>query len=108
MEKQDNETFGFEIQVSRITFDQHLCLRWRFVEACRFAGFCDFIVPGLQTYGVQLKNSSAVEMCTFVCKVKEDSVAESAGLTAGEPPTSYRPYRFYAGLRTPRNMFCED
>ncbi|XP_069009804.1 cytohesin-interacting protein [Embiotoca jacksoni] len=50
LEKQDNETFGFEIQ----------------------------------TYGLQLKNSSAVEMCTFVCKVQEDSVAESAGLTAGD------------------------
>ncbi|XP_030613443.1 cytohesin-interacting protein-like [Archocentrus centrarchus] len=50
LEKQDNETFGFEIQ----------------------------------TYGLQLKNSSAVEMCTFVCKVNEDSVAESAGLTAGD------------------------
>nr|XP_004555461.1 cytohesin-interacting protein isoform X1 [Maylandia zebra] len=50
LEKQDNETFGFEIQ----------------------------------TYGLQLKNSPAVEMCTFVCKVNEDSVAESAGLTAGD------------------------
>ncbi|KAM9344191.1 cytohesin-interacting protein [Pholidichthys leucotaenia] len=50
LEKQDNETFGFEIQ----------------------------------TYGLQLKSSSAVEMCTFVCKVQEDSVAESAGLTAGD------------------------
>lgn len=27
-------------------------------------------------------------MCTFVRKVQEDSAAESAGLTAGEPPTS--------------------
>ncbi|KAK2839724.1 hypothetical protein Q5P01_013464 [Channa striata] len=50
LEKQDNETFGFEIQ----------------------------------TYGLQLKNSSAVEMCTFVSKVQEDSAAESAGLTAGD------------------------
>lgn len=50
LEKQDNETFGFEIQ----------------------------------TYGLQLKNSSDVEMCTFVCKVQEDSSAESAGLTAGD------------------------
>ncbi|XP_041856857.1 cytohesin-interacting protein [Melanotaenia boesemani] len=50
LEKQDNETFGFEIQ----------------------------------TYGLQLRNSSAVEMCTFVCKVNEASVAESAGLTAGD------------------------
>ncbi|XP_072253243.1 cytohesin-interacting protein [Leuresthes tenuis] len=38
----------------------------------------------IHTYGLQLRNSSAVEMCTFVCKVKEDSVAESAGLTAGD------------------------
>ncbi|XP_026152346.1 cytohesin-interacting protein [Mastacembelus armatus] len=50
LEKQDNETFGFEIQ----------------------------------TYGLQLKNSTAVEMCTFVSKVQEDSTAESAGLTAGD------------------------
>ncbi|XP_004081936.1 cytohesin-interacting protein [Oryzias latipes] len=50
LEKQDNETFGFDIQ----------------------------------TYGLQPKNSSTVEMCTFVCKVKEDSVAENAGLTAGD------------------------
>ncbi|CAG5865536.1 unnamed protein product [Menidia menidia] len=50
LEKQDNETFGFEIH----------------------------------TYGLQLRNTSAVELCTFVCKVQEDSVAESAGLTAGD------------------------
>ncbi|XP_034042984.1 cytohesin-interacting protein isoform X2 [Thalassophryne amazonica] len=50
LEKQDNETFGFEIQ----------------------------------TYGLQVRNSSAVEMCTFVCRVQEDSAAESAGLTAGD------------------------
>lgn len=50
LEKQDNETFGFEIQ----------------------------------TYGLQLKDSSAVEMCTFVRNVQEDSAAESAGLTAGD------------------------
>lgn len=50
LEKQDNETFGFEIQ----------------------------------TYGLQLKNRSAVEMCTFVSKVQEDSAAENAGLTTGD------------------------
>ncbi|XP_068429021.1 cytohesin-interacting protein [Clinocottus analis] len=50
LEKQDNESFGFEIQ----------------------------------TYGLQLKDSSAVEMCTFVRKVQEDSAAENAGLTAGD------------------------
>lgn len=38
----------------------------------------------LQTYGLQLKDSSAVETCTSVSKVHEDSAAESAGLTAGE------------------------
>ncbi|KAM9804975.1 cytohesin-interacting protein [Neosynchiropus ocellatus] len=50
LEKQDNETFGFE----------------------------------LQTYGVQLRHSSAVEMCTFVLTVEEESAAESAGLAAGD------------------------
>lgn len=50
LEKQDNETFGFEIQ----------------------------------TYGLQLRDSSAVEMCTFVRKVLEESAAENAGLTAGD------------------------
>uniref|UniRef100_A0A3Q3VTL7 PDZ domain-containing protein n=1 Tax=Mola mola TaxID=94237 RepID=A0A3Q3VTL7_MOLML len=50
LEKQDNETFGFEIQ----------------------------------TYGLQQKDSSVVEMCTFVRKVQEDSAAGSAGLTAGD------------------------
>lgn len=50
LEKQDNESFGFEIQ----------------------------------TYGLQPRDSSAVEMCTFVRKVQGDSAAESAGLTAGD------------------------
>ncbi|MGH0170392.1 UNVERIFIED_CONTAM: hypothetical protein FKN15_058742 [Acipenser sinensis] len=47
LEKQDNETFGFEIQ----------------------------------TYGLQHQNSNSLEMCTFICKVHEDSPAEAAGLT---------------------------
>ncbi|KAG7466920.1 hypothetical protein MATL_G00147470 [Megalops atlanticus] len=50
LEKQDNETFGFEVQ----------------------------------TYGLQNKDNNTVEMCTFVCKVKEDSPAERAGLTTGD------------------------
>ncbi|XP_058478563.1 cytohesin-interacting protein [Solea solea] len=50
LEKQDNETFGFEIQ----------------------------------TYGLQMKNTAAVEMCTFVSKVHRDSTAENAGLTTGD------------------------
>ncbi|XP_036397078.1 cytohesin-interacting protein-like [Megalops cyprinoides] len=50
LEKQDNETFGFDVQ----------------------------------TYGLQNKDSNTVEMCTFVCKVQEDSPAERAGLTTGD------------------------
>ncbi|XP_072300464.1 cytohesin-interacting protein isoform X2 [Eucyclogobius newberryi] len=50
LEKQDNESYGFEIQ----------------------------------PYGLPLKNSTAVETCTLVYSVQEDSVAESAGLTAGD------------------------
>ncbi|KAM9850539.1 cytohesin-interacting protein [Aulostomus maculatus] len=50
LEKQDNETFGFEIQ----------------------------------TYGLQLRSNSAVEMYTFVRRVEEESAAESAGLAAGD------------------------
>ncbi|XP_068185737.1 cytohesin-interacting protein [Antennarius striatus] len=38
----------------------------------------------IQTYGLQLRDSSRVEMCTFVRTVKEDSAAENAGLTAGD------------------------
>lgn len=52
-------------------------------------GSVDKRPPLLQTYGLQLNESSAVEMCTFVRKVLEDSAAENAGLTAGEPPTPF-------------------
>ncbi|XP_072541124.1 cytohesin-interacting protein [Salminus brasiliensis] len=38
----------------------------------------------VQTYGLQLRNSNEVEMCTFVCSVQEGSAAESAGLIAGD------------------------
>uniref|UniRef100_A0AAY4CWP2 PDZ domain-containing protein n=1 Tax=Denticeps clupeoides TaxID=299321 RepID=A0AAY4CWP2_9TELE len=38
----------------------------------------------VQTYGVQLKNSTLVEMCTFVSSVQEDSAAGSAGLGTGD------------------------
>ncbi|KAJ0070369.1 hypothetical protein NL108_007694 [Boleophthalmus pectinirostris] len=50
LEKQDNESYGFEIQ----------------------------------TYGLPLKNSTAVEPCTLIYTVQEDSIAENAGLTAGD------------------------
>lgn len=50
IEKQDNESYGFEIQ----------------------------------TYMLPPRTSTAVEMCTLVYSVQEDSVAESAGLTAGD------------------------
>ncbi|RXN07164.1 activin receptor type-1C [Labeo rohita] len=32
-----------------------------------------------QTYGLKVKNSSMVEMCTFVCSVQDGSAAETAG-----------------------------
>ncbi|XP_041663123.1 cytohesin-interacting protein [Cheilinus undulatus] len=38
----------------------------------------------IQTYGLQLRDTSAVEMCTLVRTVQEDSAADSAGLTAGD------------------------
>ncbi|KAL7882076.1 hypothetical protein AOLI_G00089250 [Acnodon oligacanthus] len=38
----------------------------------------------VQTYGLQLKNTDEVEMCTFVCGVQEGSAAETAGLTTGD------------------------
>ncbi|XP_078084454.1 cytohesin-interacting protein-like [Mustelus asterias] len=50
LSKQDNETFGFEIQTNRM--DQH--------------------------------NANALEICTFVCKVHENSPSHVAGLKAGD------------------------
>ncbi|KAL4636225.1 cytohesin-interacting protein [Arapaima gigas] len=50
LEKQDNETYGFEIQ----------------------------------TYGIQHKSSTALEMCTFVSKVQQESAAQKAGLNTGD------------------------
>ncbi len=44
---------------------------------------CDLCLS-VQTYGLKVKNSSMVEMCTFICSVQDGSAAETAGLTAGE------------------------
>lgn len=41
--------------------------------------FCLF-----QTYGLHHQDQNSVEMCTFVCKVHEDSPAQQAGLKVGE------------------------
>nr|XP_055071282.1 cytohesin-interacting protein [Misgurnus anguillicaudatus] len=38
----------------------------------------------VQTYGLKVKSTSTVEMCTFVCSVQDGSAAEAAGLTAGD------------------------
>ncbi|XP_037094994.1 cytohesin-interacting protein [Syngnathus acus] len=38
----------------------------------------------VQTHNLQLKSSSAVEVCTFVSRVEDNSAAETAGLTAGD------------------------
>ncbi|XP_053705662.1 general receptor for phosphoinositides 1-associated scaffold protein [Synchiropus splendidus] len=50
LEKNEDETFGFEIQ----------------------------------TYGLHHPQQSSLEMCTFVCKVHEDSPAHRAGLKVGD------------------------
>ncbi|XP_051938667.1 cytohesin-interacting protein [Hippocampus zosterae] len=50
LEKEDNDTFGFEVQ----------------------------------THSLHLRSSSAVEVCTFVSRVEDNSAAETAGLTAGD------------------------
>ncbi|XP_029911361.1 general receptor for phosphoinositides 1-associated scaffold protein [Myripristis murdjan] len=50
LEKNDEETFGFEIQ----------------------------------TYGLHHQDQNSVEMCTFVCKVHDDSPAQQAGLKVGD------------------------
>ncbi|XP_053498998.1 general receptor for phosphoinositides 1-associated scaffold protein [Ictalurus furcatus] len=38
----------------------------------------------LQTYGLHHQDENSVEMCTFVCKVHEDSPAKQAGLKMGD------------------------
>ncbi|KAK2851802.1 hypothetical protein Q5P01_008078 [Channa striata] len=54
LEKNEGETFGFEIQ----------------------------------TYGLHHQDQNSVEMCTFVCKVQDDSPAQRAGLNVGDTITS--------------------
>ncbi|XP_059189444.1 general receptor for phosphoinositides 1-associated scaffold protein [Centropristis striata] len=54
LEKNEEETFGFEIQ----------------------------------TYGLHHQDQNSVEMCTFVCKVHEDSPAQQAGLKVGDTISS--------------------
>jgi len=41
-------------------------------------------VASPQTYGLHHEDQNSVEMCTFVCKVHEDSPALEAGLKVGE------------------------
>ncbi|XP_067843537.1 cytohesin-interacting protein-like isoform X2 [Heptranchias perlo] len=50
LQKQDNETFGFEIQ----------------------------------TFGMNQQNANALEMCTYVCRVRDNSPSHFAGLKAGD------------------------
>ncbi|TMS16384.1 General receptor for phosphoinositides 1-associated scaffold protein [Larimichthys crocea] len=38
----------------------------------------------IQTYGLHHQDQNSVEMCTFVCKVHEDSPAQEAGLKVGD------------------------
>lgn len=37
-----------------------------------------------QTYGLHHQDENSVEMCTFVCKVHDESPAQQAGLKVGE------------------------
>ncbi|KAM9351212.1 general receptor for phosphoinositides 1-associated scaffold protein [Symphorus nematophorus] len=38
----------------------------------------------IQTYGLHHQDNNSVEMCTFVCKVHDDSPAQQAGLKVGD------------------------
>ncbi|XP_044208042.1 general receptor for phosphoinositides 1-associated scaffold protein [Thunnus albacares] len=38
----------------------------------------------IQTYGLHHQDQNSVEMCTFVCKVHDDSAAQQAGLKVGD------------------------
>ncbi|XP_023862156.1 general receptor for phosphoinositides 1-associated scaffold protein-like [Salvelinus sp. IW2-2015] len=42
----------------------------------------------IQTYGLHHQDQNSVEMCTFVCKVHDDSPAQQAGLKVGDTITS--------------------
>ncbi|KAK7884924.1 hypothetical protein WMY93_028047 [Mugilogobius chulae] len=42
----------------------------------------------IQTYGLHHQDQNTVEMCTFVCKVHEDSPAQRAGLKVGDTISS--------------------
>ncbi|XP_041712416.1 general receptor for phosphoinositides 1-associated scaffold protein isoform X3 [Coregonus clupeaformis] len=42
----------------------------------------------IQTYGLHHQDENSVEMCTFVCKVHDDSPAQQAGLKVGDTITS--------------------
>ncbi|XP_013871692.1 general receptor for phosphoinositides 1-associated scaffold protein [Austrofundulus limnaeus] len=42
----------------------------------------------IQTYGLHHQDQNSVEMCTFVCKVHDDSPAHRAGLKLGDTITS--------------------
>ncbi|XP_034028963.1 general receptor for phosphoinositides 1-associated scaffold protein [Thalassophryne amazonica] len=42
----------------------------------------------IQTYGLHHQDQNSVEMCTFVCKVHDDSPAQLAGLKVGDTITS--------------------
>ncbi|KAM7405157.1 hypothetical protein PAMP_012441 [Pampus punctatissimus] len=42
----------------------------------------------IQTYGLHHQDQNSVEMCTFVCKVHNDSAAQQAGLRVGDTISS--------------------
>lgn len=46
--------------------------------------FSEWLFCLFQTYGLHHQDQNSVEMCTFVCKVHDDSPAQQAGLKVGE------------------------
>lgn len=70
--------------INRAVWDKFLNIQTKkrkyFSLFCRSVSFfCLF-----QTYGLHHQDQNSVEMCTFVCKVHDNSPAQEAGLKVGE------------------------
>ncbi|KAI5095553.1 general receptor for phosphoinositides 1-associated scaffold protein, partial [Silurus meridionalis] len=63
-----------------LLLSSHLCSWFHFVFSSLLSG----CVPDSRTYGLHHQDENSVEMCTFVCKVHEDSPAKLAGLKMGD------------------------
>lgn len=85
LEKEENQTFGFEIQVGAAG---HRGGAGAGSHSDRWPDPATPLTAGplvlLQTYGLHHREEQRVEMVTFVCRVHESSPAQLAGLTPGE------------------------